>query len=155
MMTKILIATDGSRSAREAVAFGLDLAAEHDAEAFVVHVVRAFEIVGAAAFYMPSAQPHRPSAAERAVLEEALTLAAEGGVTAHTALLRGNPVDEIVAYADTIDADMIVVGSRGPGTVVSALLGSVAQGVLHEARRPVLVVRGVQTPVKQPVAVID
>ena len=56
-------------------------------------------------------------------------------------MLRGDPVDEIVAYADTVDADLIVVGSRGHGAVASALLGSVSRGVLREARRPVLVVR--------------
>jgi nucleotide-binding universal stress UspA family protein len=50
-------------------------------------------------------------------------------------------VDEIVSYADTIDADLIVIGSRGHGAFLNALLGSVSRGVLHEARRPVLVVR--------------
>jgi nucleotide-binding universal stress UspA family protein len=61
-------------------------------------------------------------------------------------MLRGETADEIVAYADTIDADLIVVGSRGHGAIASALLGSVSRGVLHEARRPVLVVRGTRVP---------
>jgi nucleotide-binding universal stress UspA family protein len=68
-------------------------------------------------------------------------LAAEKGFGVQTELLTGSPVDEIVAYADTIDADLIVVGSRGHGALASAVLGSVSQGVLHEARRPVLVFR--------------
>jgi nucleotide-binding universal stress UspA family protein len=61
-------------------------------------------------------------------------------------VLCGDPVDEIVAYADTIDADVIVVGWRGHGALASALLGSVSRGVLHEAHRPVLVVRGQAVP---------
>ena len=148
-MTKILIATDGSRSAREALAFGLELANAQGAEVVVVHVVPAFDLVGASAFCVPSALPHAPSAVDRAVLEEASTLAEEAGVVVQTAVLRGNPVDEIVAYADSIDADMIVVGSRGHGAVASALLGSVSQEVLHEARRPVLVVRGARQRVHE------
>ena len=61
-------------------------------------------------------------------------------------LASGVPVDEIVACADSIDADMIVVGSHGRGAIATAFLGSVSRGVLHEARRPVLVVRGAPVP---------
>jgi nucleotide-binding universal stress UspA family protein len=61
-------------------------------------------------------------------------------------MLRGDPAGEIVAHADTIGADLIIVGSRGHGAIASALLGSVSRGVLHEARRPVLVVRGTAVP---------
>jgi nucleotide-binding universal stress UspA family protein len=46
-----------------------------------------------------------------------------------------------VAHAESCGADLIVIGSRGHGPVASALLGSVALGVLHAAKQPVLVVR--------------
>ncbi len=61
---------------------------------------------------------------------------------ATTHLLVGDAAREIAAYADSQDADMIVVGSRGHGAIASALLGSVSRGVLRESKRPVLVVRG-------------
>jgi nucleotide-binding universal stress UspA family protein len=141
-MDTVLIATDGSESAQEATTFGLELAAEQHAEATFVLVVPALDVLPAGGFGMTAAAPHAVSAADREPLDEALRLAEEAGVTAHARLLRGDPVDEIVAYGDTIDADLMVVGSRGHGALASALLGSVSRGVLHEARRPVLVVRG-------------
>jgi nucleotide-binding universal stress UspA family protein len=57
-----------------------------------------------------------------------------------TAVLPGSPAHAIVAYADEHQADLIVVGSHGRGTVSRLLLGSVAERVLHQARRSVLVV---------------
>ncbi len=57
-------------------------------------------------------------------------------------MLSGDPVDEIVAHAVSLDADLIVLGSRGRGAFASALLGSTSRGVIAEARRPVLVVHG-------------
>jgi nucleotide-binding universal stress UspA family protein len=141
-MNKILIATDGSAPARTAVEFGLELAAEQGAETIFVHVAPALDPLPLNGFGVRGAKAHRMSAADRACLDEATTLAAERGVEARTVLLTGNAVDEIVAYADTIDAEVIVVGSRAHGAIASAFLGSVSRGVLHEARRPVLVVRG-------------
>jgi nucleotide-binding universal stress UspA family protein len=140
-MKRILIATDGSASAREAVHFGLELASEQEAEAVFVHVAPAVDIFPGGGFASPGALPHTVSSEDREALDEASALAAEAGVEARCELLTGQPVDEIVAYAESIGADLIVVGSRGLGAVKSALLGSVSAGVLHEAHRPVLVVR--------------
>jgi nucleotide-binding universal stress UspA family protein len=152
-MKRIVIATDGSPSAQEAVVFGIELAAEQGALVDVVHVVPRFDIVPTVAWGMPAAQPHAPTDGDRAPLAQARALAEERGVAVRTELLSGTAVDEIVAYADAIDADMIVLGSRGHGAVASALLGSVSQGVVHEARRPVLVVRGTRAREFFPVAV--
>ena len=141
-MKKILIATDGSASAREAVEFGLELAEEHAAEVTFLHVVPVLDRGFADGIGVPAAVPHRIDETDRRPLEEALALAAERDVDANAELLAGLPVDEIIAYADSLDADLIVLGSRGRGAIATALLGSVSRGVLHEARRPVLVVRG-------------
>ena len=141
-MDRVLIAIDGSASAQEAVDFGLELAAEQNAFATFVLVVPALDVVPVGGFGLMGATVHRTTEAELEPLERARRHAEEAGVAAHTRLLRGEPADEIVAFADVIDADLIVVGSRGHGAFTSALLGSVSRGVLREARRPVLVVRG-------------
>jgi nucleotide-binding universal stress UspA family protein len=151
-MKRILIATDGSASAREAVEFGLELAAEQEAVPTFVHVVPAVDVLPGSGFGVTTARLHDVTDADRAPLEEAAEIALQHGVKARTQLLQGLPVDEIVTYADTIDADLIVIGSRGHGAFLNALLGSVSRGVLHEARRPVLVVRAahVAAPVEVP-----
>ena len=142
-MKKILIATDGSDSAQEALEFGLDLAAEQNARAIIVHVAPAVDVMPGANFaYVAPALPHEFTEHDREPLREAAKIAAEKGVGVETELLKGKPADEIVGYADTVDADLIVVGSRGHGAIASALIGSVSRGVLHESRRPVLIVRG-------------
>ena len=140
-MDRILIAIDGSPSSDEAVDFGLELAADQRAAVTFVHVVPVLDVVPMSGFGLTGAVEHQPTDLDNELLDEARERAEEAGVTAHTRMLRGEPVDEIVAYVDTVDADLIVVGSRGHGAVASALLGSVSRGILREARRPVLVVR--------------
>jgi nucleotide-binding universal stress UspA family protein len=149
-MKKILVATDGSPSSREATEFGLELAEEHAAEVTFVHVVPILDRSFADGIGVPAARPHQIDEVDRRPLEDALALAAEQDVDARAELLAGIPADEIVAYADTLDADLIVVGSRGRGAFATALLGSVSRGVLHEARRPVLVVRGAHVREPEP-----
>jgi nucleotide-binding universal stress UspA family protein len=54
----------------------------------------------------------------------------------------GRSATVILSTADELDADLIVVGSRGRGPIRSMLLGSVSAEVTNESRRSVLVARG-------------
>lgn len=142
-MKRILVATDGSPSALEATRFGIELAAEHEAELVIAHVVRELDVIPATVLQIGGVFPHEPDATDLGMLEDAAALAAEHGVTATTVLLRGDTVPELVRYADAHDVELVVVGSRGRGAVAGALLGSVSQALLHDARRPVAIVRAV------------
>ena len=148
-MKSILVATDGSPSATEAVAFGVELAVEHEAQLTFVHVVPMVDVVAAAGFgAIGGAFPHEPSEHDRTLLDDAAAVAGEHGLAATTTMLRGDTVDEIVAYANSRDVDLIVIGSRGHGPLTSALLGSVSLGVLRESRRPVLITRAAEVAAK-------
>jgi nucleotide-binding universal stress UspA family protein len=149
LMKKILIATDGSPSALQAIEVGLELATEQEAQAFFAHVAPGTEVLPVTGFAMgPVTVPHEVTDEDMEPLEQAVELAEEHGLRAGSRLLVGDPAKKIVEYADLIDADVIVVGSRGHGAISSALLGSVSRGILHAAKRPVLIVRATRQPVE-------
>ena len=95
--------------------------------------------------YPPAAMLDDLLQAERRHAEGVLLAAAHqaevAGVRVRTRLATGDPVERICAYAREIDARLIAVGTRGHGTVASLILGSVSNGVIRNAARPVLVVR--------------
>jgi nucleotide-binding universal stress UspA family protein len=74
--------------------------------------------------------------------EEGAALARDGGLdaTARIGPRSGAMAPTILDQADELDADAIVLGSRGLGGVGSFLLGSVSHGVLQSADRPVVIV---------------
>jgi nucleotide-binding universal stress UspA family protein len=147
-MKKILVATDGSEASAQAVAVAVELAADHAAEVVFVHVTPALDVIPWSGLGSTvAAFPHELTHTDVEPLEAAAAVAAEHDIPATTTLVRSNaPVEEIVAQADQVDADLIVVGSRGHGAAASVLLGSVSRALLDKTRRPLLIVHARAVP---------
>ncbi len=143
-MAVLLIATDGSEAAQAALTEAIALAKELRTELAVITVWRALQ-GDYGLTYAPAAMLDDLLQAERrhaeSTLREALEQAEAAGVRVRTRLATGDPVDRICAYALEIGARLIAVGTRGHSTVASLILGSVSNGVILNAARPVLVVR--------------
>lgn len=71
--------------------------------------------------------------------EHGTELARAAGFDASARVARGKAWEAICEVADELDAEPIVIGSRGLGRAQSALLGSVSSAVIAHAKRPVLV----------------
>jgi nucleotide-binding universal stress UspA family protein len=148
-MKEILVASDGSEAADAALAVGLDLAVEQGADLVIAHVVSVLDFAVHADGKAPRSATRAPRAEDDVVLCAALELAEARGVKTRSELLVGNASEQIIRLAHEIDAQLIVVGSRGLGRVKSAVLGSTSREVVAHADRPVLVVR--ETPAAEPV----
>ncbi len=138
-MKQILVATDGSPAAREAVELGIDLAVEHGGDITFLRVL-------ATDYTATRMGPIRPAArrlggqGDDPALNEARALAKERGIEARVARVAGEPAKAIAAFADELDADLLVLGSRGLGPVTGALAGSVSHALLKRLKRPVVIV---------------
>ena len=148
MISKILVATDGSKTAQKAAKYGVDLAKQLKASAIVLSVVdqRSFkdQIVPASQTAMHVIEPIEDYLREAAeeYAEEIKKLCDKNDVQSKTVITRGHPVEEIVKEAKKSKADLIVIGSHGRSALASEVLGSIAYGVIHkDTKIPVLVVR--------------
>jgi nucleotide-binding universal stress UspA family protein len=140
--TRILVATDGSREAELAVTTAADLAKSTDSELHVVHVGEVPLVYHPERHaYRAEYEAHEKEAQQ--LLEAQLERIEGAGATllAQAHLRMGRADEEIVELAHSIDAGMIVMGSRGQGRLRRALVGSVSESVVRHAHCPVTIVR--------------
>jgi nucleotide-binding universal stress UspA family protein len=147
MFKRILIATDGSELSRRAADKGLSLAKSLGVPVSAVFVVDTRALPGAHPIVPESAAPYYFSlmnelrkAGEQAV-DEVAQAGAKLGVSVKHEVIEGVPGSAIVEAAKSHGADLIVMGTHGRSGFAAMLLGSTAQGVLHQAGCPVLVIR--------------
>jgi nucleotide-binding universal stress UspA family protein len=141
---RILLATDGSEEAELAALMAVDLADATDCELHVVHVgvVPIFlKSYPGTLGYERRLYEQIEEVSRELLRKQSWRVKAAGGAVAGTHLRMGQVALEIVALAEELQADLIVMGSRGLGGVRRALMGSVSDSVVRHAHCPVLVVR--------------
>ena len=137
MFKTILLPIDQSREAREAADVALNIATTYQASLVIVAVVEPPE---AETGEEPHSEKMTSQAAVSQLLQEAQGLFSKAGVEVQTLEREGKPAFTICDVADEIEADMIVMGSRGMGLTEEGAADSITNRVINLAPCPVLVV---------------
>ncbi len=139
---KILLAVDGSEEAESAARAGIELSEKTGSE---LHVIYVAPVPGIFYVYVPEAPEQLREIAEREgrkTLDDQLEkIRGMGGEVTEAHLEAGTPDAEIVRLGEEIGAGLLVVGSRGVGSLRRTLMGSVSESTVHHAHCPVLVAR--------------
>lgn len=139
---KILVPTDFSDMAKQAVQFAHELAGLHDATLEIIHVFEepAFpSFYGAGALMLYGQVPDLRKQTVTALEEIAGTLKEKGGAKVYTHLLDGHAANQICQFAEENEIDLIVIPTHGLTGFKHVLLGSVTERVVREAHCPVFV----------------
>ena len=145
MFDSMVVGTDGSDTAKEAVRQATDLAKRLDAK---VHLVSAYEPVPEGRLREERQQVPddlqwmvNPREDVDATLNDAAEIAQEAGVDAEKFARQGDPADAILDVAEEQNADLIIVGNKGMSGAKRFLLGSVPNKVSHHAPSSVMIIR--------------
>lgn len=147
MFKRILVAVDGSHTSAQALQEAIVLAQENQALMRIVHVVDAANINLNADFpnLIEIAEVLTNNGLE--ILHNAESVAKKSGIQVETRLLETETLthripEMIAADADAWHADLIVICTHGRRGLSHLFLGSVAEGVVRVATKPVLLIRG-------------
>lgn len=152
---RILLPYDGSTGAERATAFVAERTWPAGTE---VHALRVIETPWISLLAPPPASEARLDdllgiPASRTRLSEEVAALQRPGLQISVDVAIGRPASEIVAAAEDQPTDLLVIGSRGRGSIASMLLGSVSAEVAERAHCPVLVVR--RTGIRRVLVAVD
>ena len=142
ILKQILIATDGSESAEKAASFGIEIARLSGAKIYAVYVIDTTPY-----YSIPLDQLWPKDIYEQfekigheitADVEETTKAA---GLEAESIVLKGDPAERILNFAEEQNVDLIVVGAHGISKFERLVIGSVSEKIVRHAKIPVLVVR--------------
>lgn len=142
---EVVVGVDGSLGAVSILQAAVAEAKWRGVKLHVVHVVHVPTTWGDGMTFMPGNlidSAYEAAEAIKKSIWERVTAALEGSDIEWVRVDRsGYPPDEMVDYATSINADLIVVGSRGFGDLKSLLLGSTSHRVSHLSPCNVLIVK--------------
>lgn len=144
MFRKIMVPFDGSTNAETALQKAVELAALTGGEILILTVYRHHSMLEASFSMVRPADPGNMDDAmrdhAREVADHAKRIAQEAGASQVRAFIKaGQPARTIIAWSKEKEVDLIVLSSRGMGSVEGYLLGSVSHKVTALAECPVLV----------------
>ncbi len=148
MISKILVPTDGSKTAQKAGIYAVGLAKQLHASIIVISVMdkrlltsRTISVARSLPNVAESLDDYLRQAAEK-YAGQIKKLCEKENIQSKTVIKPGHPVEEIVKEAEKSKADLIVMGSHGQSALVAAAIGSVTYGVIHkDTTIPILVVK--------------
>ncbi len=145
MFTRIVIGTDGSETAAQAVRQAIELAKMSGASLEIVSAYLSVpqERLREESAEVPGDVAHGvgPREEVNATLDNAAGAARDDGLEVNTHAREGDPADSILDVAEETGADLIVVGNKGMTGTKRFLLGSVPNKVSHHAPCGVYIVR--------------
>lgn len=148
MFEKILVAVDGSEPALRAVDIAAGLAQKFGSELLVVTVVESLRLTPEARQFAESEHMKEPPAAlanrlvgEPLASQAARRAAAKGAKKVSQLVEDGDPAQEILQLAKHASVDLIVLGSRGLGTIRGLLMGGVSHKVMNLSECPCMTVK--------------
>jgi len=143
---QILVASDFSDSAQQALSLAISIAENFGSELTLVHSWEAPDYSYAAGLYLPMDVIAPIERAAVARLEEAMTQLRPRFPSAKSMLRSGIAWEQVIDAATAVKADLIVMGTHGRRGFERALLGSVAEKVVRMSRIPVLTVHAGGAP---------
>jgi nucleotide-binding universal stress UspA family protein len=138
-MATIVVGTDGSKGSEAALSEAVDLAKRLDAKLVVVAAAAPVSDLLGGSVYQARVSEHMNRARE--ALDAARRIVVTAGVEAEYEIFEGDAAEELAKIAESRDADLVVVGTRGLGALAGSLLGSVSSELVRRSSRPVVVVR--------------
>lgn len=109
---KILLCYDGSKEGRKALRQGANLALDLNAETHVLAVVDMRSSIAQSAGLLTDMACGRFEEAARDILQEGVEWLRERGLQTQGHFAFGHPIDEIAAFAESLNVDLVVVGHR-------------------------------------------